>query len=79
MPPSQDKTGTVAEQGLQFCNQLFAIERELKDESPKKRFTIREERSRPVLDAYLEWLRHQRSRTLPRSKLGKAITYSLNQ
>lgn len=35
MPASQAKTGTVAEQGLQFCNQLFAIERELKDESPE--------------------------------------------
>src|SRR5690606_1706372 len=60
-------------------NQLFAIERELNDESPEKRFTSREERSRPVLDAYLAWLRHQRSRTLPKSKLGEAITYSLNQ
>lgn len=79
LPPSQDKTETVAQQGLQYCNKLFAIERELKDSTPEKRYTIRQEQSRPVLDAYLLWLRQQRSRTLPKSKLGEAIGYSLNQ
>jgi hypothetical protein len=79
LPPSQDKTETAAQQGLQFCNQHFAIERELKDMSPEDRYTIRQERSHPVLDAYLAWLRQQRSRTLPKSALGQAITYNLNQ
>jgi transposase len=64
---------------LKFCNQLFAIERELKDATPEERYTIRQEQSSPVLDAYLAWLHQQRSRTLPKSKLGEAITYSLNQ
>ncbi|MEC0229031.1 IS66 family transposase, partial [Paenibacillus alba] len=79
LPSGQDKTGTVAGQGLQFCNQLFAIERDLKDVSPQERHTIRMERSRPILDAYLVWLRQQRSRTLPKSAVGQAIAYSLNQ
>jgi transposase len=79
LPASADKTGTAAHQGLQFCNQLFAMERELKDTTPEERHTIRLERSRPVLDAYLAWLRQQRSRMLPKSALGEAITYSLNQ
>jgi len=79
LPASADKTGTAAHQGLQFCNQLFAMERELKDTTPEERYTIRLERSRPVLDAYLAWLRQQRSRMLPKSALGEAITYSLNQ
>lgn len=79
LPPSQDKTGTVAHQGLQFCNQLFAIERERKDKATEERYRIRQEQSRPVLDAYLAWLRQERSRTLPKSKLGEAIGYSLNQ
>lgn len=79
LPPSQEKTGTAAEHGLQFCNQLFSIERELKEKTPEERHAIRQERSRPVLDAYFAWLKQQRSRTLPKSKLGEAITYSLNQ
>lgn len=67
------------QQGLGFCNQLFAIERELKDAIPEQRYTIRLERSRPVLDAYLAWLHQQRPRKLPKSKLGEAIAYSMNQ
>jgi transposase len=79
LPPTQDKTATAAQQGLAFCNQLFAIERDLAKATAEERHTIRQVRSLPVVDAYLAWLKQQRSRTLPKSKLGEAITYSLNQ
>ncbi|ULO10088.1 IS66 family transposase [Paenibacillus sp. 19GGS1-52] len=79
LPPSSDKAETASKQGLQFCNELFAIERELKDAAPEERYNIRMERSRPILDAYLAWLKQQRSRTLPKSLLGQAIAYSMNQ
>lgn len=51
----------------------------MKDVEPKARFNIRMERSKPILDAYLAWLKQQRSRTLPKSLLGQAIAYSLNK
>jgi transposase len=79
LPAGQSKTETAAQQGLKFCNELFAIERELRDVAPEERYTARMERSKPILDAYLAWLRQQRSRTLPKSLLGQAIAYSLNQ
>ncbi|MFC5468476.1 IS66 family transposase [Cohnella suwonensis] len=79
LPASHDKTKTTAQQGLDFCNQLFAVERELKESSPEERYAIRQERSRPIVDAYSSWLKQQRSRTLPKSLLGQAITYSINQ
>ncbi|WP_085170074.1 IS66 family transposase [Paenibacillus barengoltzii] len=79
LPAKQVSTETAAQQGLAFCNELFTIERELRDCTPEKRHEVRQERSRPVLDAYLAWLRQQRSRTLPKSLLGEAIGYSLNQ
>lgn len=69
----------AAQQGLALCNQLFVIERDLAKTPEEERYTIRQERSLPVLDAYMAWLKQQRSRTLPKSKLGEAITYSLNQ
>jgi transposase len=75
----EDRIGTLAQQGLDFCNQLFAIERELKDNTAEERKTARQEHSRPVLDAYLAWLQQQKKRALPKSLLGKAIQYSLNQ
>lgn len=79
LPAKQAASETAAQQGLAFCNQLFAIERELKDLTPEERHEVRQKQSRPVLDAYLVWLRQQRSRTLPKSLLGEAIGYSLNQ
>jgi transposase len=79
IPAGQDKTKTTAQQGLDFCNQLFAIERELKEVTPEERHRTRKAKSQPILEAYLQWLRQQRSRTLSKSLLGQAIAYSLNQ
>mgnify|MGYP004705147691 CR=1 FL=1 len=52
---------------------------ELKDLSPEDRYTTRLEESKPVMDAFLAWLQENRKSALPKSPLGKAITYCLNQ
>ncbi|WP_397379437.1 IS66 family transposase [Paenibacillus sp. YYML68] len=78
-PPETGTLGSVAGQGLAYCNQLFAIERELAEASPEERHEERQKRSAPVLEAYKAWLKQQRSRTLPKSLTGQAIAYSLNQ
>ncbi len=75
----KQKATVTTREGLDFCNRLFAIERDIKDAPPEERLKVRTERSRPVLDAFLSWLRTQRSRVLPKSTLGKAIAYCLNQ
>ena len=77
--PKEQRHDTAAAQGLNFCNQLFAIEQDLKDVTPDERYAARLERSQPVLDAYLAWLKQQRPRVTPKSLLGQAIGYSLNQ
>lgn len=47
--------------------------------SPEERYAERQKQSVPVLEAYEKWLKQQRSRTMPKSLLGQAIAYSLNQ
>lgn len=79
LPPSASSTKTVAQEGLDFCNRLYAVEREAKGLPPKERYTIRMERSRPILDAFSAWLRRQQSRVLPKSLTGVAVSYCLNQ
>lgn len=69
----------MAGQGLAFCNQLYAIERELAEATPEERYEERQKRSRPVLENYATWLKQQSFRTLPKSLIGQAIGYSLNQ
>lgn len=79
LPADKRNAPVVAKEGLDFCNQLFAIERQINDATPEERYKIRLERSRPVLEAFLAWLKHQRPRVLPKSAFGQAISYCLNQ
>ncbi|SEN69157.1 Transposase [Mesobacillus persicus] len=49
----------AATEGLQFCNQLFRIERKLRELAPEDRHEQRLKQSKPVLDAFLSWLKVQ--------------------
>ncbi|ACV62308.1 transposase IS66 [Desulfofarcimen acetoxidans DSM 771] len=77
IPKSGDVEGSVAAVGFEYCNQLFAIERDLAQLSPEKRKLQRQERSKPVLEAYWSWL--ETVNPLKGSRLAEAITYSVNQ
>lgn len=79
LPDSKRSAAVTAKEGLEFCNRLFAIERELKEATPKKRYEIRLVRSQPVLDAFLVWLNKLSLEVLPKSAFGQAIKYCLNQ
>jgi transposase/uncharacterized coiled-coil protein SlyX len=79
LPEDKRNAAVAAREGLEYCNRLFAIERELKDKTPEERYQIRQVRSRPVLDAFLAWLKTQKSRVLPKSTFGQAIYYCLAQ
>jgi transposase len=78
-PEARANPHSVAAQGLDWCNQLFAIERALREATAEERLAARREQSQPLLDRYYAWLRQQKSRTMPKSLLGQAIGYSLNQ
>lgn len=72
----------AAKIGLQFCNRLFAIDKKINkmDEcTPKLRYQERLKQSKPVLDDFLVWLKTEKARVAPKTKLGEAITYCLNQ
>ncbi|GEO27821.1 transposase [Alicyclobacillus acidoterrestris] len=79
LPTAERKKPTAARIGLEYCNRLFKIERALKDAAPEKRRTERQRLSRPVLDGFLAWLEEQSVQVLPKSVLGKAVSYCLNQ
>lgn len=79
LPADKRRNFSVARDGLNYCNELFKIERGLKDATPEKRYAERLKQSRPVLDAFLAWLDIQKDQVLPKSPLGKAIGYCLNR
>ena len=79
LPPGQKDADVPAKEGLNFCNQLFSIERKLAELTPEERYKQRLELSRPVLEAFSAWVKYQTPRVLPKSALGQAIAYCKNQ
>jgi transposase len=72
-----DKEPIPAQVGVLFCNKLFALEEEFKEDTPEIRYTKRLEQSKPVLDAFWRWLDEQNPPG--GSGLYKAVTYAKNQ
>ncbi len=66
---------------LVFWNDLYEIERTAKEENytPEQLLKTRQEKARPILVEMKTVLDEYRSKVLPQSPIGKAVTYSLNQ
>jgi hypothetical protein len=66
---------------LAFIQSLYKVEREAKEQemSPDQRKALRQEKARPVLDSMHKWLEGMRDQVLPKSPMGEAVGYALNQ
>lgn len=68
--------------GFNFCEQLYAIEKELrekyssKEDYYKKRYEIRLEKSAPIIEEFIKYVDVEIKNALPRSPLGEALEYS---
>ena len=70
---------TVAYQAMARIGNLYSIEELIKNKTPEERYRERQKQSRPVVDAFFEWL-HSMEDSVDRSSLiGDAILYTLNQ
>lgn len=70
---------TASAKGLAYCSSLFKIEEELKSLTPEERKEQRLVRSVPVLNEFHGWLRALSNDVVPKTLLGKAVSYCLNQ
>jgi transposase len=77
--PPDTRDSTPSQKGLEFCNKLFSLEREYAEKklAPEKRYEARLEHSKPVFDAMYAWALTVGA--LPKSLLGKALCYLLEQ
>jgi transposase len=74
---------------LAVVRQLYAIERKVGEDSERLRLPLeqawalrlqaRQEQSVPLLTGLCQWLEQERDQVLPKSPIGEAITYLLNQ
>jgi transposase len=64
---------------LAFYRQLYAVEATLRDAAPAERTRVRQDQSVPLLTKFKAWLDGQAPAVLPKSPLGQALRYALNQ
>ena len=77
--PQEKRKDSPAAMGEWYCSQLFKLEQALAELTPEERYEKRLEQEKPVLDALLSWANEMQARTAPKSALGKAIHYLLEQ
>lgn len=64
---------------INHIQKLYRIETLHKDSTPEQRYAARQQQAKPLLDAFKIWLDKAAVHTPPKSKLGVAIAYCLNQ
>jgi hypothetical protein len=65
-------------QALAYYRQLYELERAAKDFSEAQRLQMRQDLAVPILGQFHQWLEVQRSEVLPKSPMGEALGYALN-
>jgi transposase len=71
---------SIAYEAVCQIGKLYKIEDEIRDKSCDERLKVRQEKSKPILDAYFAWLHSMDTEDLDhKSKIGDAILYSLRQ
>jgi transposase len=75
--PKKDQAGSTAMIGKKYCDKLFSLERDFAGLTVEERFEKRRELSKPVFDAFYDWIG-----TLnppPLTGLRTAVVYARNQ
>ena len=71
-----DSSGSeIAAEGLRRIAELYAIEADIRGSPPERRLAERQARSAPLVEAFGDWLRQQRARVSPKSRLGEKLAY----
>jgi len=74
-----NKKDGVSHHVLNYIKKLAIIEDEIDELYPLQRYEKREEKARPFLEELHQYLLQEQPRSFPKSALGQAITYTLNQ
>lgn len=71
---ADSKNGQI---GVEYCNDLYRLERDFKHLSPSKRRKKRQKYSKPIVEKFLDWV--EKSPFYGKNALAKAAEYTLNR
>jgi hypothetical protein len=76
---AQKNDKTRSEKVLQWIQQIYLLERETKDQSIEERLSYRKEHIAPILKEIRTYVEVEAYKVAPKSNIGKAFTYTMNQ
>src|SRR4029077_13075908 len=76
---AQGGMAPIASEALTRIAALYRIEDDIRGRSADERRTVRQERSRPLVEAFQPWLREKLSLISQKTKLAEAIRYALSR
>jgi transposase len=76
---AQSGPAPIASEALTRIAALYRIEDDIRGRSAEERLVIRQERSRPLVEALQPWLREKLSLISQKTKLAEAIRYALSR
>lgn len=77
--PKEMQKDSPAAIGECYCSRLFKLEEAFAELTPEERYEKRLEQEKPVLDELLSWANEMQAKTAPKSAMGRAIHYLLEQ
>jgi hypothetical protein len=79
--PKNERAASPANLGLDYCNRLFKLEGEYDGEgiSLEERAKRRETESKPIAEAFFDWVKSTMMQTVSSNKLFTALQYAINQ
>ena len=72
---TQSGAAPIAQEGLIQIQALYRIEKDLRGQSADQRLSARQERSKPIIEAFEIWLAQNRARVSAKSPTGEALKY----
>lgn len=77
--PSPARSDSVAAEIIELIGELYAVERSGKGLTDETLLALRNRDSRPLVARIESWLKEHRGKVLPKTALGNAIRYGLDQ
>ena len=69
----------IASEALERIASLYAVEKDIRGRGADERRTVRQQRSRPIIDDFEPWLRAKLALISQKTKLAEAIRYTLSR
>ena len=77
--PKEPRQTSKPAKALCYFAKLFELEHQFADMAAEERYTRRLEQAKPVLEALFVWANELKDKTAPKSALGEALHYLLEQ